>query len=49
MRASINGCYWLLLPLLLRAWTGMHGPACMLLQQQHLLLLRACVRAWLPA
>jgi hypothetical protein len=29
------------------AWTGMHEPACMLLQQ--LLLLRACVRAWLPA
>jgi hypothetical protein len=29
------------------AWTGMHGPACMLMQQ--LLLLRACVRAWLPA
>jgi hypothetical protein len=26
---------------------GMHEPACMLLQQ--LLLLRACVRAWLPA
>ena len=26
---------------------GMHGPACMLLQQ--LLLLRACARAWLPA
>jgi hypothetical protein len=29
------------------AWTGMHEPACMLMQQ--LLLLRACVRAWLPA
>jgi hypothetical protein len=26
---------------------GMHEPACMLLQQ--LLLLRACVCAWLPA
>jgi hypothetical protein len=30
------------------SWTGMHEPACML-QQQLLLLLRACVRAWLPA
>jgi hypothetical protein len=31
-------------------WTGMHEPACMLLQQLLLLLLlRACVRAWLPA
>jgi hypothetical protein len=29
------------------AWTGMHEPACKLMQQ--LLLLRACVRAWLPA
>jgi hypothetical protein len=29
------------------AWTGMHEPACMLLQQQQKLLLRACVRAWL--
>jgi hypothetical protein len=29
------------------AWTGMHASACML--QQQLLLLRACVRAWLPA
>jgi hypothetical protein len=30
------------------AWTGgMHEPACMLMQL--LLLLRACVRAWLPA
>jgi hypothetical protein len=29
------------------AWNGMHEPACMLMQQQ--LLLRACVRAWLPA
>ena len=39
-----------LLLLLLRAWTGMHKPACMLvLQQQQQLLLRACVRAWLPA
>jgi hypothetical protein len=27
-------------------WTGMHEPACMLMQL--LLLLRACVRAWLP-
>jgi hypothetical protein len=33
-----------LLLLLLRAWTGMHEPACMLLQQQQQLLLRACVR-----
>jgi hypothetical protein len=40
------GCCWLLL---LRAWTGMHEPACMLLQQQLLLLLRACVRAWPPS
>jgi hypothetical protein len=39
------GC-WLLL---LRAWAGMHEPACMLLQQQQLLLLRACVREWLPS
>jgi hypothetical protein len=29
------------------AWTGRHEPAGMLLQQ--LLLLRGCVRAWLPA
>jgi hypothetical protein len=29
-------------------WTGMHQLACMLLQQL-LLMLRACVRAWLPA
>jgi hypothetical protein len=29
------------------AWTGMDEPECMLMQQ--LLLLRACVRAWLPA
>jgi hypothetical protein len=28
-------------------WTGMHKPACMLLQQ--LLLLRACVRACVAA
>ena len=29
---------------------GMHEPACMLLQQLlKMLLLRACVRAWLPA
>jgi hypothetical protein len=27
------------------AWTGMHEPACMLMQRQ-LLLLRACVRAF---
>jgi hypothetical protein len=33
----------------LRVWTGMHEPACMLLQQQLLLPLRACVRAWLPS
>jgi hypothetical protein len=32
------------------AWTGMHGPVCMLLSLLLLLLpLRACVRAWLPA
>jgi hypothetical protein len=29
------------------AWTGVHEPACMLMQR--LLLLHACVRAWLPA
>jgi hypothetical protein len=38
-------CCWLLL----RAWTGMHEPVCVLLQQQQQLLLRAYVRAWLPA
>jgi hypothetical protein len=31
------------------AWTGIHEPACMLLQQLLLLLLGACARAWLPA
>jgi hypothetical protein len=39
---------WLLLsllPLMLRARTGMHEPACLLLRRQ----LRACVRAWLRA
>jgi hypothetical protein len=35
--------------MLLRAWTGMHEPACILLLQQQQLLLHACVRAWLPA
>jgi hypothetical protein len=40
----------LLLPACMHGWTGMYEPACMLLpQQQQLLLLRACVRAWLHA
>jgi hypothetical protein len=46
MLLAVAGCCWLLL---LRARTGMHEPACMLLQQQQLLLLRACVYACMRA
>jgi hypothetical protein len=35
MLLAAAGCCWLLL----RAWTGLHEPAFMLLQQQQLLLL----------